>query len=151
MVGWHRTLDVTVLSDCVSMSDGSACRPSRSRRRTTATCWFICHRCNIIMKGMRLFIIACVITALDHYFIQDISGIVFPVLIYKIQTLKPIFHCDAKPFALGTGVRLDPQRHIFASPNAKDTNMLVSENAKTPDAKPKICVLPNAKPKRKPV
>ena len=29
---------------------------------------------------------------------------------------KPIFHCDAKPFALGT----------FASPNAKDTNMLVS-------------------------
>ena len=32
-----------------------------------------------------------------------------------------------------------------------DTNMLVSENAKTPDAKPKICVLPNAKPKRKPV
>ena len=32
-----------------------------------------------------------------------------------------------------------------------DTNMLVSENAKTPDAKPKICVLPDAKPKRKPV
>ena len=32
-----------------------------------------------------------------------------------------------------------------------DTNMLVSEKAKTPDAKPKICVLPNAKPKRKPV
>ena len=30
-------------------------------------------------------------------------------------TLKPIFHCDAKPFALGT----------FALPNAKDTNMLV--------------------------
>ena len=28
----------------------------------------------------------------------------------------PIFHCDAKPFALGT----------FPSPNAKDTNMLVS-------------------------
>ena len=26
-------------------------------------------------------------------------------------SLKPIFHCDAKPFALGT----------FASPNAKDT------------------------------
>ena len=29
---------------------------------------------------------------------------------------KPIFHRDAKPFTLGT----------FASPNAKDTNMLVS-------------------------
>ena len=23
--------------------------------------------------------------------------------------LKPIFHCDAKPFALGPGVGLDPQ------------------------------------------
>ena len=32
-----------------------------------------------------------------------------------------------------------------------DTNMLVSENAKTPNAKPKICNLPDAKPKRKPV
>ena len=31
-------------------------------------------------------------------------------------TLKPIFQCDAKPFAFGT----------FASPNAKDTNLLVS-------------------------
>ena len=30
--------------------------------------------------------------------------------------LKPIFHCDAKPFALGT----------FTSPNAKDTNVFVS-------------------------
>ena len=33
-----------------------------------------------------------------------------------VESLKPIFHCDAKTFALGT----------FASPNAKDTNMLVS-------------------------
>ena len=39
--------------------------------------------------------------------------------------LKPIFHCDAKPFALGTGVGLDPRRHPFASRNAKYTNMLV--------------------------
>ena len=31
-------------------------------------------------------------------------------------TLKPIFHCDAKPYALGT----------FALPNAKYTNTLVS-------------------------
>ena len=38
---------------------------------------------------------------------------------------KPIFHCDAKPLALGPGVGLDPQRHTFASPNAKYTNMLV--------------------------
>ena len=28
--------------------------------------------------------------------------------------LKPIFHCYAKPFALGPGVGLDPQRHNFA-------------------------------------
>ena len=38
---------------------------------------------------------------------------------------KPIFHCDAKPFALGTGVGLDPQCHTFASSNAKYTKMLV--------------------------
>ena len=31
-----------------------------------------------------------------------------------LQTLKPIFHCDAKPFALGTYVGLDPQPHNFA-------------------------------------
>ena len=34
--------------------------------------------------------------------------------------LKPIFHCDAKPSALGTGVGLDPQRHTVALPNAKE-------------------------------
>ena len=42
------------------------------------------------------------------------------------QHFKPIFHCDAKPFSLGTGVGLDPQRHTFASSNTKDTIMLVS-------------------------
>ena len=50
--------------------------------------------------------------------------------------LKPIFHCDAKPLALGPGVGLDPQRHTFASPNAKICI--------TPDAKPKISVTPDA-------
>ena len=40
--------------------------------------------------------------------------------------LQPIFYCDAKPFALGTDVGLDPQCHTFASPNTKDTNLLVS-------------------------
>ena len=29
-------------------------------------------------------------------------------------SLKPIFHCDTKPFALGTGVGLDPQCHNLA-------------------------------------
>ena len=28
--------------------------------------------------------------------------------------LKPIFHCDAKPFALSPGIGLDPQLHNFA-------------------------------------
>ena len=44
---------------------------------------------------------------------------------YRSLTLNPIFHCDAKPFALGTCVGLDPQCHTSASPNAKYTNMLV--------------------------
>ena len=34
----------------------------------------------------------------------------------SLDRVKPIFHCDAKSFALGT----------FASPNARNTNMLVS-------------------------
>ena len=29
-------------------------------------------------------------------------------------THKPIFHCNAKPFALGPGIGLDPQSHNFA-------------------------------------
>ena len=32
----------------------------------------------------------------------------------RALNLKPIFHCDAKPFALGPCVGLDPQRHNFA-------------------------------------
>ena len=60
---------------------------------------------------------------------------------------KPIFHCDAKPFALGTGVGLDPQHHTFVSPNAKDTNMLLS--FALGDAN--FFVSPNAKPKRESV
>ena len=30
-----------------------------------------------------------------------------------LPLLKPIFHCDAKPFALGPAVGLDPQRYNF--------------------------------------
>ena len=30
--------------------------------------------------------------------------------------VKPIFHCDTKPFALGHGVGLDTHRHNFALP-----------------------------------
>ena len=52
--------------------------------------------------------------------------------------LKPIFHCDPKPFALGPGVGLDPHAQFRVG----DTNMLVSKNAK-------ICVTPNVNPQRK--
>ena len=31
----------------------------------------------------------------------------------RLIMLKPIFHFDAKPFALGTGVGLDPQCYTF--------------------------------------
>ena len=30
--------------------------------------------------------------------------------------IKPIFHCNAKPFVLGPGVGLDPKHHNFALP-----------------------------------
>ena len=30
-----------------------------------------------------------------------------------VMTVKPIFHCDAQPFALGPRVRSDPQHHNF--------------------------------------
>ena len=41
-------------------------------------------------------------------------------------TLKPIFHCDAKPFALGTFASPNAKDSTFALPNTKYTNMLVS-------------------------
>ena len=52
--------------------------------------------------------------------------------------LKPIFHCDTKPLALGPGIGLDPQRHTFASPNAKYPNMLIYFGQNLA----KICVTP---------
>ena len=55
----------------------------------------------------------------------------------RTRRLKPIYHCDAKLLALGT----------FASPNAKDVSIFHV----LPNTKPKSCVLPDAKPKRKPV
>ena len=33
---------------------------------------------------------------------------------FAIPDQKPIFHCDAKPFALDPGIDLDPQRHNLA-------------------------------------
>ena len=62
--------------------------------------------------------------------------------------LKSILHCDAKPFASGPGVGLHPQRHTFTLGIPTCSYL---KTRKTPDAKPKICVLPDAIPKRKPV
>ena len=46
------------------------------------------------------------------------NGLMSPVDFKKCQcpllNLKPIFHCDAKPFVLAPRVGLDPQRHHFA-------------------------------------
>ena len=44
----------------------------------------------------------------------------------KQETVKPIFHCDAKPFALGSFALPNAKDSTFALPNAKNTNMLVS-------------------------
>ena len=40
--------------------------------------------------------------------------------------IKPIFHCDAKPFALGSFASPNAKDSTFALPNAKNSNMLVS-------------------------
>ena len=75
-------------------------------------------------------------------------------LFRSVKTLKPIFHCDSKPLALGPGIGLNPNatvlRHLTqniptcwyfsALPNAK---ICVS-----PDGKLKICVSPDANPRR---
>ena len=53
------------------------------------------------------------------------------MMLRNICILKPIFHCDARPFALGPRVGSSPQFRVW------DTNMLVPKNAK-------ICVTPNA-------
>ena len=34
----------------------------------------------------------------------------------EYSLMKPIFHCDAKSFALGPGIGLDPQCHNFRLP-----------------------------------
>ena len=68
-----------------------------------------------------------------------------------MEYVKPLFHCDAKPFAMGPCVVLRPPTPQFG---IGDTNMLVSKNVKicvTPNAKHKICVTPNAKPQTEPM
>ena len=71
--------------------------------------------------------------------------------------LKPIFHCYAKLLALGTFAIPDAKDDTFALPDARIPTCWyllywVTHTFRIlPDAKPKSCVLPNAKPKRMPV
>ena len=41
-------------------------------------------------------------------------------------TVKPIFHCDAKSFALGTFASPNAKDSTFGLPNARNSNMVVS-------------------------
>ena len=71
--------------------------------------------------------------------------------------LKPLFHCNAKSFALGTFVSPNAKDSTFALPYARNTNMLVSlalgdaNFSRHPDAKPKSWVLHDANPRRQSV
>ena len=70
--------------------------------------------------------------------------------------LKPIFHQNTKYLASGVGVGHCTRHQNFELPNTKYTNMLVyfaiadaiflCSRRQTPDAKPKICVSPDANP-----
>ena len=44
----------------------------------------------------------------------------------RLEPVKPIFHCDAKSFALGTFASPNAKDSSFALPNARNTSMLVS-------------------------
>ena len=68
----------------------------------------------------------------------------FIILAALNHTVKPIFHCDAKFLALGVGVGQYPRHQSFAL--GIPTCWYLGANAN-----PLICVLPDAKPKRKPV
>ena len=65
------------------------------------------------------------------------------------DTVKPIFHCDAKYLASGVGVGQCPRRQNFALEIPTCWYILALPNAKifvTPDAKPKICIPPTPTP-----
>ena len=47
-------------------------------------------------------------------------------MFFFFKYIKPIFHCNAKPFVLGTFASPYTKDNTFALPNAKNTNMLVS-------------------------
>ena len=47
-------------------------------------------------------------------------------IVKSVGKLKPIFHCDAKSFALATFASPNAKDSTSALPNARNTNMLVS-------------------------
>ena len=63
--------------------------------------------------------------------------------------LKPMFHCDAKPFALGTGIGLDTQCHNFALPIPTcwylKTRKHLTPNLKFASVEYRLRLVPNTK------
>ena len=77
-------------------------------------------------------------------------------LVGQKSILKPIFHCSAKLLALGTFASGNAKNITFALADAKIptcwyllrllTHIFSVTRRQTPDAKPKICVSPDANP-----
>ena len=68
-----------------------------------------------------------------------------------ILTLKPIIHCNAKYLASGVGVGQCPRRQNFALEIPTCWYILALPPTRIPDAKPKICITPDANPRRQSV
>ena len=56
-------------------------------------------------RALAYQIMHCILTF--HGVVSGSGSTLVPRLL-KNKSIKPIFHCHAKPFALGTGVGLDP-------------------------------------------
>ena len=67
------------------------------------------------------------------------------------KTLKPIFHCNANYLASGVGVGQCPLRQNFALEIPTCWYILALPPTPIPDANPKICVTPDANPRRQSV
>ena len=68
---------------------------------------------------------------------------------HSSDLLKPIFHCEAKPFVLVPGIGLEPQRHSFASPIPTCWYLKTLKCALPPARMLNICVTPDANPQHK--
>ena len=67
------------------------------------------------------------------------------------SSLKPIFHCNAKYLASGVGVGQCPRCQNFAWEIPTCWYILALPPTPIPDANPKICVTPDANPRRQSV